>query len=456
VKKLVKKQNFLPTCGVHLFSMMKLFSLIHTALLMQSSLLVAADWPQFRGPGGVATAAAENLPVPWDKVQDLAWKYDLPGPGCSSPIIVGQRVFLTAWSGYGDKAENTDPTKLMRHLLCLSLKEGKLLWQKDLPNQVKEDAYEGFITEHGYATNTPVSDGEWVYAFLGKSGIYAFDGEGNQKWHRQLGTGSSDKAWGSAASPILYGDKLIINATDESKALYALDKRTGQELWKAGSEKINLGYSTPSLCTDSQGRTDLVYAHAEEVWGLNPDTGKLRWFATHGLPSNISPSVVQRGDTITLYGGFPTQGSVCVKLGGSGDVTATHILWQSKTVTYVPTPVMLGDHFYFINHQGFAHCVNALTGEDVFRERVIEGGKARGKGQPFYSSPVLLGDHVLQLSRRSGAFWFKAQPGFEKPVQLPALDDGQFHATPAIAGPRLLLRSDKALYCLCKTALRDS
>jgi outer membrane protein assembly factor BamB len=408
----------------------------------------AGDWPRFLGPTGAAQVRESKVPLTWSGTQNVAWKAALPGPGSSSPIVVGDNVLVTCWTGYGDKAGADDMRQLKRHLVCLNLRDGKKVWETVTPSTATEDAYQGFITEHGYATHTPVSDGERVYCFFGKSGAYAFDlKDGKQLWHTPLGTGSGGRRWGSGGSPILYEDTVIVNASDESRALYALDKKTGKEIWKAGGDLMEMAYATPSLM-EAGGRTDLVFALAEEVWGMNPDTGKLRWYAVHQLPGNVSPSLVQDGDVAYLFGGFPTQGSVAVKLGGKDDATS-NIVWSSRTSSYVPTPILHEGHLYVVNDQGFAICMNAKTGEDVYRERVIESGGGRGRGKPFYASPVLIGDRLYCVSRKGGTYVIAAKPVYQKLAHnVIETDESQFNATPAVTGDRMILRSDWGVYCV--------
>lgn len=421
---------------------------LYALLLVLNSAAQSADWPRFLGPTGAAVVREADVPPTWSATENLAWKFDMPGPGSSSPIVVGDRVFVTCWTGYGDKPGNEDMSRLERHLVCLSLADGRKLWQATVPSKVREDDYQGFITEHGYATSTPASDGQTIYVFFGKTGAAAFDLSGRQIWLTPLGTGSSGRRWGSGGSPVICKDSLIVNATDECRSLVALDKHTGRELWRAGGDMIELAYSTPSII-ETNGRTDLVFPIAQEIWGLNPDTGKLRWYATHGLPGNVSPALIQDGDVVYLFGGYPTQGSAAVRLGGKGDVTASHILWQSKSSSYVPTPVLHEGRLYVVNDAGFALCMEAKTGRDVYRERVMESGGGRGRGgKPFYASPVLIGDRIYAVSRRNGTFILAARPTFEKLGVVPPLDDSQFHGTPAVAGGRMLLRSDKAVYCI--------
>lgn len=417
------------------------------SVVLCSSFTQAADWPRFLGPTGAAVVKEAGIPTTWSTTENLAWKAEMPGPGSSSPIVVGDKILVTCWTGYGDKPENKDMSKLERHLICLSLADGKKLWQSSVKTQGVEDEWQGFITEHGYATSTPVSDGEHVYVFFGKSGALCFDMSGKQVWHTPLGTGSSGRRWGSGGSPILYKDSVIVNATDESRMLVSLDKKTGKELWRAGGDMIDLAYSTPSI-VETNGRTDLVFPIAQEIWGLNPETGKLRWYATHGLPGNVSPALIQDGDIVYLYGGYPTAGSAGIRLGGKGDVTSTHMVWQSKSSSYVPTPVLHEGHLYVVNDGGFALCMDAKTGKDVYRERVMEGGGRGRGGKPFYASPVLIGDKLYAVSRRNGTFILTAKPSFEKIATIPPLDDSQMNATPAVVGSKLILRSEKAVYCV--------
>ena len=172
------------------------------------------NWPGYRGPRGSGISSEAGVPLSWSETENLVWKTELPGPGSSSPIVWGDRVFVTAYSGYGDDSSDGDLLTLDRHLLCLSVTDGTIIWQKKFPAPLPEDTYEGFISEHGYASHTPVTDGENIYAFFGKGGLIAFDFEGNELWKKDLGSRLSSKGWGSSSSPILHGDSVIVNAND--------------------------------------------------------------------------------------------------------------------------------------------------------------------------------------------------------------------------------------------------
>jgi outer membrane protein assembly factor BamB len=422
--------------------------------LCQTVIADTTNWPRFLGPNGSAKVEKADIPLKWSDGENVAWKTDLPGPGSSSPVVWGDRVFITCWSGYGDKDGATDMSKLTRHLVCLNRADGKILWDSTVPAKQPEDPFQGFISEHGYATHTPVTDGEHVYVFFGKSGALAFDLDGKQLWQTDLGNQSNRMRWGSAASPILYGDKVIVNASDESRAIYALDKKTGSQLWKAEGDVLHMAFGTPAL-VEREGVTDLLLGVPEELWAMNPDTGKLRWYALHGLPGNVSPCVVLGGGNAMVFGGYPSTGAASFKIGGKGDVTAANKLWSTSSSSYVPTPVLHDGHLYVVNDQGFALCLDAKTGDEIYRERALEtggGGGAggrRGGGKPFYASPVLVGDRLYCVSRKSGTIVIKAAPKFEKlAVNTFASDTTQFNGSPAVVGDQMFLRSEKAIYCI--------
>ena len=404
------------------------------------------EWPQFRGPSGSGIAAADAHPATtWSATQNMKWKVALPGPGSSSPVIAGERVFITCYSGYGDGSSGAGPEKLQRHLVCLERNSGKVLWDKSVPAELPEDEYSGNLREHGYASNTPVTDGERVYAFFGKTGVLAFDFDGRQLWKVNVGKQSSNRRWGSAASPILCQNTVIVNAAEEGRSVLALDKLTGKEVWKTEVNSLELSFVTPVLVECAGGRSDLALAVPGEMWGLNPDTGKLRWFAQTGITGNVSPSLVAADGIVYATGGYPRQGTIAVRAGGKGDVTQTNVLWSSQSASYVPSPVVCQGHLYIISDQGSAICLEARTGKLVYKERLpgVTGGK------PFYASVVLAGGHLYATSRRNGTFVVQAAPTFTLLAQNKlADDDTDFNGTPAITGKQLFLRSNRYLYCI--------
>ena len=206
---------------------MTLRHLSMVVLVLSASTTYAGDWSRFRGPNGTGISQDEKpVPTKWSPSENLKWKQGLPGPGVSSPIVVGNRVFVTCYSGYGtDRSDPGNMDELKRHLVCIDADTGKTLWDKTVDAVLSEDPYSGIgVPAHGYASHTPVSDGERVYVFFGKTSVLAFDLDGNQLWQKSVGTESDPRQWGSASSPILHNNLLIVTASAESQALVALDK----------------------------------------------------------------------------------------------------------------------------------------------------------------------------------------------------------------------------------------
>jgi outer membrane protein assembly factor BamB len=403
------------------------------------------DWLRFRGPNGSGISDS-HLPTTWSESENLRWKAKLPGFGSSSPIVVGSRVFVTCYSGYGTGERGAGRVDgLRRHLVCVDRQTGQIHWTRTIDGGSPEDDFNGYLTEHGYASNTPTSDGERVYVFFGKSGVFAFDLEGKKLWSAHVGNESSDRRWGSAASLILCDDALIVNASEESNSLRALDKRTGKQLWKSEAKLLELAYDTPALVTKG-GKSDLVLAVPGEVWGLDPNRGKLRWRVETQLIGNICPSPVVDGDRVFVFGGVRSSGSCAIRAGGKGDVTASNVLWTSRNSSYVSTPLLYDSHLYWVDDRGLAWCVDANSGEVKYRQRVP--GLQTG-GRPVYASPVLAGDKILAVTRWDGTLVLPAKPEFKIVAQnrFPA-DDTDFNATPAISNNELFLRSNLALYCV--------
>ena len=254
-------------------------------------------------PTGRGVSSDEKAPpIKWSPTKNLKWKTPLPGAGVSSPIVVGDRVFVTCYSGYGvDRGNPGNLNDLKRHLICLDAAGGKIIWQKDVDAVQPEDPFEGRgVPTHGYASHTPVSDGKNIYVFFGKTGALAFDMDGNQLWQTSVGTESDPRRWGSSSSPILYKDRLIVTASAESEALVALEAQTGKEVWRAEAAGLSNTWSTPILVDVSDERTDLVLSVPNEVWSFNPENGKLRWYCEGAESDQANPSVIAH-DGIILF-----------------------------------------------------------------------------------------------------------------------------------------------------------
>lgn len=408
------------------------------------------NWPGFRGPDGSGVSSDKNPPMKWSDSENLKWRTALPGPGSSSPIVFGDRVFVTCYSGYGvDRRNAGDMSDLKRHLICIDRASGKILWNKTVASTVREDSYRGYISEHGYASHTPVTDGKTVFVFFGKTGALAFDFDGKQLWRKSLGTMSGSKGWGSAASPILHKDTVIINAADEGRRIVALDKKTGAEKWKAAADSTDLTFNTPLLVKVSDTRKDLVLAVPEEVWGLNPDTGKLRWYAEMKPNGNVSPSVVADGATVFATGGYRVKGTVAIRAGGKGDVTSSRKKWASTDSSYVPSPIVRDGYLYWVNESGLAYCLSAKTGKRIYREKLTRPGGSSIPSRSVYASIVEIAGNFYAVTRKYGTFIIAAAPRFRQiAVNRFESDSSDFNASPAISDGQLFIRSNKFIYCV--------
>jgi hypothetical protein len=397
----------------------------------------SADWPQFRGPGGRATSENTGLPLTWSANENVVWKTALPGPGASSPIVVGDRIFVTCYSGYGVGGSGRgEMNQLKLHVVCMDRDSGSILWNREVAPHLPEQTR--MREDHGYASSTPVADRNRVYVFFGKSGALAFDFQSNQLWRTEVG--SQLHGWGSGASPVLFGDLLIVNASVESESLVALNKRTGKEVWRAGG--IREAWNTPLLVPLKDGAHELAIAMPRKVLGFDPATGKQLWDCANDITWYIVPSMVACDGVIWSLGGRSGVAALAIRAGGRGDVTGTHRLWTSEKGSNVSSLVLHEGHVYWMHEsRGTAFCAEAMTGKIVYEERIE-------RADQVYASPVLADARLYYVSRNGRAFVVAAAPKYELLAVNDLGDAGMFNASPAVAGNRLLIRSDKFLYCL--------
>jgi outer membrane protein assembly factor BamB len=399
---------------------------------------VGADWAGFRGPHGLGVSAERGLPIHWSATENLLWKLKLPGPGASSPIVSGGRVFLTCYSGYGI-VKNGDQKDLRRHLLCLDPRTGAVLWQRESAAVLPEARYSGFMTEHGYASSTPAADGQRVYAFFGRTGVLAFDFAGKLLW--QSAVGAALNGWGSAASPVLYKDRVLINATIESGSLLALDKQTGQEVWRV--KGLLDTWSTPVLVSTAAG-DEVVLNTPGTLLGFDPATGKKLWECV-GIETSAATStpLAKDGVVYAMASGVEGRATLAVRAGGHGDVTRTHVLWRQKAGTGISSPVLYDGHLYWVGGQ--VGCLKSGTGAIVYQERLYEARQE-------YASPVAADGKLYAFTRRNGGFVLAASGRFERLARNDLGDPSDFSGTPAISDGRLFVRSNEYLYCIGRSA----
>jgi outer membrane protein assembly factor BamB len=396
----------------------------------------AADWPRFRGPRGDGVSPERGLPVTWGAQDNLVWKTKLPGPGTSSPITWGERVFVTCSTGYPDsQTQKGDVAQLRRHLLCLDRKTGQILWDREVAALLPEVAYNRYISEHGYASSTPATDGERVYVFFGRTGVLAFDFDGKQLWHTEVGRMLN--SWGSAASLALHGNLVLVNATLESGSLVALDKTTGKQVWRA--KGLADSWSTPVLVEVPGGKQEVVLNTQALIVGFDPATGQELWRCDGIEVSAPTSSPAVKGDVVFVMGsGSGGSQTLAVRAGGRGDVTKTHVLWKQRRGTNQCSPVVWGDYLYWISGQ--VTCLRTDTGEIVFQERLYPGQE--------YASPVAAEGKIYAFTRRHGTHVLAAKDRLEKLAHNDLGDRSDFNASPAVSQGQLLARSYEYLYCL--------
>lgn len=449
-----------------------------------------ADWTRFRGPNGSGVAEdKEATPTTWSDKENLKWKIALPGAGVSCPIVVGDKVFVTCYSGYGvDREDIGNEKDLKRHLVCIDRTTGKTLWEKAVPSTVAEDPFQGMgVPQHGYASHTPTSDGKNVYVFYGKSGVLAYDMSGNQLWQTSVGTKSDDREWGSSSSPILYEDLLIVPAGPEDRALVGLDKYTGKVVWRTDpTDTLGSVWGTPALAKVGES-TELVIGAPSEIWGLNPKNGKLRWYCPYVESDQFSSSVVVDGDTVFAVEGRGG-GSVAVKAGGKDDVSkASQVVWTGRDSSSFASPIVYQGRMYYVSRKTIT-CVDAKTHDKIFEGRFsgpngeaaapaqAPGGRGgpggggpggpggggpgggggrggRGGGGGFggmdYGSPVIADGKIYYVARNGDAYVLEAGKEFKQlAVNRVTAESEDFSATPAISGGEIFIRSNKHLYCV--------
>jgi outer membrane protein assembly factor BamB len=327
---------------------------------------------------------------------------------------------------------------LKRHIVCLNRADGKLRWSKEVETRLPEQ--DRIRDDHGYASSTPVSDGERVYVFFGRSGVVAMDFDGKQLWHADVGDGLN--GWGSAASPVLHENLVIVNGSVESSSLYAFDKATGREVWRARG--IRESWNTPVLVKSEDGKTELVVAIMGKVLGFDPASGEQLWSCSTDIGWYMVPSIVADGGIVYCIGGRSGVAGLAVRAGGRGDVTRTHRLWTSRKGSNVSSPIYHDGHLYWANDsQGIAFCADAKTGDVVYEQRLPRAGQ-------FYASPLLADGRLYYLTRDGRTFVLAAKPKFEQLALNQIGERGDFNAGLVAADGKLYLRSNTRLYCIAK------
>lgn len=381
-------------------------------------------WPQWRGPTGDGHSTERGLHVEWD-AKAVIWKTPLKGKGQSSPIIWGDRIFLTSALDGGRK----------RLVMCISRKDGSILWEREAWSGTPEPSH----AMNGWASATCATDGERIVAFFGKGGIHCYDLDGKPLWSRDLGTFPGP--WGTSASPIIVGDLVIQNCDAQGEAfLLALDRKTGKDVWKTPRTSPERGgWSTPVLIRVGD-HDELVLNGEKAVTAYDPKSGKQLWscksFAGRGEPT-VAPG---RGLVHVVNG---LQGDIyAVRPGGSGDVTRTHLAWHTprRGGRDQPSPILVGDYLLVANMVGLTTCYEAVSGKVLWTERL--------KGA-YTAAPIAAGG-LVYFQNEAGEFTV-IEPGPKAKIvarNTLGVSGEVFRASPAPCAGALFARSDRTLYCV--------
>lgn len=413
------------------------------AVLTWISPASAENWPGWRGPRGDGTSAEKNLPTNWSPKESVRWKVKLPGPGNSSPVVWGDRVFLT---------QSLDAKGTQRAVMCFARDDGKLLWQKSVE-------FKGEEPTHGtnpYCASTPVTDGERVIASHGSAGVVCYDFTGKELWRRDLG--KFIHIWGNAASPILYADLVILNCgPGERTFLLALDKKTGADVWKvdepggksglkAGGSEWTGSWSTPRIITVA-GQDQLIMSWPQAVKAYVPKTSELLW-TCRGLTELVYTSPVASGDIVVAMSGYHGS-ALAVKTGGKGDVTDTHRVWQQPRPNpqRIGSGVIVGEHMYMANAgPGTVQCIDIKTGKDLWQGKRL--------GDSHWGSLVCADGNLYVTDQAGDTFVFDAKPKYQL-ISRNRLGE-HTNASIAISEGCIYIRTYQHLWCISDTRSQTS
>ena len=435
---------------------------IAAAALAFASLSTAAAedaWRQFRGPAaGVAEGA--GLPETWSTTSNIAWRLDIPGRGWSSPVVAGDRIYLTsviaaqpeepAKKGlyFGGNRETAPPDEHRWMIYAVDWKTGKVAWEREVHRGNAPARH----LKNSYASETPVTDGDRVYAYFGSVGVFCFDRDGHPVWSQPLGPFRTRFGWGTAASPVLHQGRLyIVNDNEEQSFLEALDAKTGKQIWRVARDEGS-NWATPFIWENGR-RTEIVTAGTRRVRAYDLD-GKLLW-EFGGLSSITIPTPFAKFDLLYVSSGYVgdnVRPIYAVRPGASGDISlkgdatsGEFIAWYERQgASYNPSPLVYGDYYYTLMDFGLLTCRDARTGKEIYgKQRINPTGAA------FTASPWAYNNKIFALSEDGDTYVIAAGPEFKVLAKNPL--DEMCLATPAVYRSSLIVRTASHLYRIGKT-----
>jgi outer membrane protein assembly factor BamB len=424
------------------------------------------NWPQWRGPLANGVSPNANPPTAWSESANVKWKVKIPGFGTSTPIIWENQVFIqTAISTKNPEPKSLPPAEASNEprepgqrrrrggmrseaptdphqftILSVDRATGKTAWQKSLRQEIP---HEGSHPDHGFASASPVTDGEHVFAYFGSRGLYCLDLKGNVIWQKDLGKMRTKNSFGEGSSPALHGSVLVVNWDHEGEDfIVAFEKSTGRQFWRQPRDE-STGWSTP-LVFKHDNRLQVVVSNSGKVRSYDLATGKLNW-ECDGMTDNAIPTPVTGHGLLYTMSGFRGAALLAIKLGATGDVTGTDaIAWSyNKSTPYVPSPLLYDDMLYFFaGNNATLSCFDAKTGKPHYEAERLTGLFG------MYASPVGAGGRVYIVGRDGGAVVLKKSEKLEV-LATNKLSD-KFDASPAAVGNELFLRGHEHLYCIAE------
>ncbi len=416
------------------------------------------QWPQFRGPLASGVGPTATPPLKWSESENIRWKIPIPGKGLSTPIVWGDRVYLTTAVPVGEAVaegahptreahdsgahDNMAPTHKMRFdVLAIDRHDGSIVWRKTLRTA---RPHEGTHVTGSWASNTAVTDGKQLYISFGSRGLFCLDMKGNLVWQKDLGQMTTRHEHGEGSSPALHGNTLVVNWDHQGGSyLAAFDTRTGTQKWKVERDEIT-SWSTP-IIVEHRGRTQVIVSATKRVRGYDLADGTLIW-ECGGLSRNVVASPVAANGIVYVANSYDWQALLAIRLDAAkGDITDSDaIVWKIDRLTpYVPSPVLYDGTICFLRHnQGLLSCLDAKTGVPQF-------GPERLKTiRNVFASPVAAAQRIYIVDREGTTMVVKHGAPFEV-LAVNRLEDS-FSASPALAGRDLFLRGEKYLYCIAE------
>jgi outer membrane protein assembly factor BamB len=437
-------------------SRLPLIALPLLSLLGASTLLASphAHWPQWRGPLASGVAPAGNPPVEWSETRNVRFKVEIPGRGLSTPVVWGDRIFLTTAVPVGAPPSTKDegwmrsitadsPQRFV--VMALDRATGKVLWERTAR---EGKPHEGTHQDASWASASPVVDAEMLFASFGSNGLYAYDHDGNLRWSKDLGDMKTRNGFGEGSSPVLVGETLVVNWDHEAGSfIVALDRKTGNERWRREREEVT-SWSTP-LVVEHGGKQQVIVPATGRTRGYDLATGEVIWQLA-GMTVNSIPSPVVADGVVYVMSGFRGNALQAIRLDqAKGDLAGSPALaWSfDRDTPYVPSPVLHEGLLYFLKHNtAILSALDAKSGEVRYGPHRLE------KVEGVYASPIVAAGRLYVVGRNGFTEVLRTGP---KPEVLAAnkLDD-RFDASPVVVGDELLLRGHRHLYAIGAAAAK--